>query len=292
MPAADKTLVLVDALAAIYRAFFAIKSLSTKDGRPTNAVFGFIRALKQIEQEWRPSHMAVVYDGGLPERRLSLLPSYKAQRPHMPDEMREQLAVTEEYLDAAGIARIRIDREEADDVMASLAEWGAAGAERILIASSDKDLFQLVGSNVRMIAPSAKAGETIGVEEIESKTGVLPEHVVEWLALVGDSSDNIPGVPGVGAKTAAKLLKQFGSLAGLWDRLDEVSSDRIRNVLAESRATVERNVRLVTLERSIDCDVTWHTLARRPASHERLLALFEELEFERMARELREPSLF
>ena len=187
-------LVLVDGMAILYRAFYAIKELYTKDGRPTNAVFGFVRMLNQIREVWQPTHWAIVFDGGLPEERLELLEDYKAQRPPTPDSLSEQIDTAEEYLNKANISWVRQEGEEADDIIASIAAWAEQDAEKVLLASSDKDFYQLVNGKINMISVSGK-NEAMGPAEVSAKTGVEPAQIVEWLALIGDSADNIPNRP-------------------------------------------------------------------------------------------------
>ena len=280
----DNTLLLVDGTAVAYRAYYAIAELSTRAGKPTNAVFGFIKMLQQLEQLWKPTHWTVVFDGGLPEERIIRLPTYKAQRQPMPDPLRAQLADIERYLDLAGVCSIRMEGQEADDVIATLT---AAAPSGVLIATSDKDLFQLIDDRVFMISPS-KAGAKIGCEEVFEKTGVQPEKIVEWLALTGDAVDNIPGVPGIGPKTAAKLLAQFGSLENLWSKLDEVASQKLRVALAAHRDEVVRNVELVTLRRDLTVPVTLDSMGVRRPDPARLVPFYEEMEFGSLAKSLRE----
>jgi len=210
----SNVLLLVDAMAGIYRAFYAIRNLSTSAGEPTNAVFGFVRMLRQLETWWEPSHVVVVFDGGLPEERMTLVPEYKAQRAPMPDDLRAQIPRIEEFLDLYGVPRVRVLGEEADDVMATMVRTAEEDAESVLLATSDKDLYQLVNETVKLVRMSGEQG-LMGREEVIEKTGVPPEKIIEWLALVGDSADNIKGVPGVGPKTAAKLLTEHGSLDGI-----------------------------------------------------------------------------
>ena len=247
-------------------------------------MFGFIKMLQQLEQLWKPTHWAVVFDGGMPEERLAKLPTYKAQREPMPDPLRAQFADMERYLQAAGIQSIRMDRQEADDVIATIASAAPAG---VLIATSDKDLYQLINERVFMISPS-KVGAKMGRQEVFDKTGVWPESIVPWLALTGDAVDNIPGVPGVGPKTAAKLLAQFGSLDTLWARLEEVSSQRIREALVAHREEVVRNVGLVTLRRDLPVSAPVQSMSVRRPDPARLLPFYEEMEFTSMAKGLRE----
>jgi DNA polymerase I len=289
MPAT--TLVLVDGFAVIYRAFYAIRNLSTADGVPTNALFGFVRMLQQLKQEWRPTHWAVVFDGGLPKRRMDLLPSYKAQRPSMPDPLRAQLPLIEEYLDCAGIPQLRVEGEEADDVLATLASPSWCAAERVLVASSDKDLFQIVDGRTCLVGVSGKI-EVMDPAGVRRKTGVFVEQIVDWLALIGDSADNIPGVPGVGTKTAAKLLDAYGTVEGIRANLAEIDAKRLREELEKHWDDVERNRQLVTLDRHLDVKMDWESLRRTSPQHARLLHFFEKVEFEALARELRQGDLF
>jgi DNA polymerase-1 len=285
----DKTLLLIDAMAFAYRAFHAIPELSTRSGQPTNAVFGFIKMQKQLVERWAPTHLAVVFDGGLPEARMTALPEYKAHRPPMPDGLVSQLSLLDEYLDAARIASLRLDGEEADDLMATLAGRARQGGATVLLASSDKDLFQLVGDGVVVVSP-VKAGETMGPAEVELKTGVPPSLIPEWLALIGDDVDNIPGVPGVGAKTAAKLLREFGTLDQLWARLGEIKQPRLREELERHQAAVTRNLAVVRLRMELPVPLDWTALERRGPEVDRLIGLYDRLELRSMAAELRDAA--
>ncbi len=283
-----KTLLLIDGTAVAYRAFYAIRELSTSGGRPTNAVYGFIRMLRQMERIWQPTHRIVVFDGGLPEDRMAALETYKAQRPDMPDPLQDQLPDINEYLERAGMAAVLLEQYEADDVMATLTRQAReAEAAEILLATSDKDLYQLVNNRVFIIPPT-KSDVRMGPKEIEEKTGVAPERIVDWLAMVGDSSDNIPGVPGVGAKTAARLIREFGSVARLYERLAEVKSERIRSALEANRDIVMRNIGLMTLGADLPCTIDWEAAKVREPDPEKLLSFFTRLEFHAMARELEE----
>jgi DNA polymerase I len=286
-----KRLLLVDGNGVLYRSYFAIKSLTTKDGRPTNAVFGFVRVLRQLVQVWQPTHWAVTFDGGIPVERLLRLATYKAQRPPMPDALRAQFPAAEEYLERARVTAIRMDRQEADDVLASLSRRAADDGAEVLIATADKDLFQLVSERVHLIAPS-QAAARIGPEEVREKTGVDPGRIVEWLALTGDSVDNIPGVAGMGPKTAAKTLNAFGSLDGIWDRIKDVEPVRIREALVATRDRVESNREVIRLRTDLDCWPGWERMEARPEDPVRLVPFFEKMEFRTLARTAQEPSLF
>jgi len=283
----DRLLILVDALAVLYRSFYAIRELSTSDGRPTNALYGFIRKLNQLRTTWDPTHLAVVFDGGLPEERLRLLETYKAQRPPMPTPLRSQVELAKEYLEKEGTAWFLVEAQEADDVIATVVAQACRDGASVRIATGDKDMYQLVDEHVALLPLAAKEREEIGSAQVLDKTGVAPEHVVEWLALVGDTSDNVPGVPGVGPKTAARLLDAFGSLEALWERIDEVSSPRIRDALSEHRGIVDRNLGMVRLNRGLDVTLEWDRVRVRPPDKARLLPLLDDLEFHKLAAELR-----
>ncbi len=278
----DFTLMLVDGTAVAYRAFYAIRDLSTHSGQPTNAVFGFVKMIQQLEQLWNPTHLAVVFDGGLPQERLSVLATYKAQREPMPDSLRGQFEPIEEFLERSDIPSVRIEGQEADDVMATMIErWLPVGRDA-LMATSDKDLYQLVCERVFMVSP-VKMGSKMGPSEVAEKIGVGPQKVVEWLALTGDTVDNIPGVPGIGPKTAAKLLSQFGSLQALYAGLNAVQSDRMRQLLEQHKGIVMRNVGLVELNRKLPMDLRWEEMRVKKPEPDRLRPFFEKMEFKSMA---------
>lgn len=291
---AARILMLVDGTAVLYRAFYAIPALFTKAGKPTNAVFGFIRMLKQMATVWSPSHWVVAFDGGRPEARVALLEDYKAQRKPMPDDLREQIPMVEEYLDLAGVTRVRQERQEADDIMATLARRGEPEADKVLLATTDKDMFQLVNEKVWIVPVSGKSARAtaMGPEAVRAKTGVGPGQIVEWLALTGDVSDNIPGVPGIGEKTAANLLGQFGSLERLWSHVDQIASERVKKALSENRQLVARNVEMVRLRTDLECPLDWEGVAVRQPDVGPLISFCETCEFHSLARELSEQSLF
>lgn len=288
---ADTRLLLVDGLAGAYRFFHAIRGLRTQAGQPVNAVFGFVRMMQQLERHWRPTHMAVVFDGGTPPARLALVPDYKAHRKPMPDDLKQQLPVLNAYLAAAAVEGLRLDACEADDVLATLARRAADAGSEVMIATGDKDLYQLVDGHIRIVS---LAGEPTAMDAgaVENKTGVRPEQIPDWLALTGDAADNIKGVPGVGPKTAAKLLKTFGGLPALYERLEAVESPKLRQTLADSRDIVERNLKMVRLDCEVPGVPDWQTLQRRPEPVRDLLDFYRRYEFTAFANSLMSPELF
>jgi DNA polymerase I len=283
-------LLIVDGHAYAYRAFYAIRSLSSPDGRATNAIYGFIKMLAKMRAALSPTHLIVVWDGGLSAERVQALPGYKAQRPEMPADLSAQLDEIVSYLAAANVASFCRDGVEADDYIACLARAAAGDGFEVVIASSDKDFMQLVAGPVGLLNPGDKSETVWAAEQVRGKTGVEPEQIVDWLSLVGDSVDNIPGVPGVGPKTATDLLRQFGSVVELYRRLDEVKSERIRAALRGAEADVRRNQTLVRLQDDLECEFAPEQLALKPVTAGRLAELYRGWGFRSLLAELEASS--
>jgi DNA polymerase I len=282
-------LLIVDGHAYAYRAFYAIRELRSPSGVPTNAIYGFVKMLAKMRAAIAPTHLIVVWDGGLSAVRMAALPEYKAQRPEMPDDLKPQFDEIVSYLKAAGVASFCGDGVEADDYIACLARRAADAGWQVVIASADKDFMQLVSARVGLLNPNDKSEAVWTDEQVRNKTGVEPSQIVDWLALMGDSVDNIRGVPGVGPKTAADLLKQFGSVAKLYGRLDEVKSEKLRASLRASADAVRRNLELVRLH-DVPCDFLPEGLLEKPADAGRLRELFARWGFKGMLAALEESS--
>jgi len=283
-------LLIVDGHAYAYRAFYAIRELRSPSGRPTNAIYGFVKMLAKMRAAITPTHLVVVWDGGLSAERMAALPGYKAQRPEMPDDLRPQLDGIVSYLKAANVASFCRDGVEADDYIACLARRAPDAGMAAVIASSDKDFMQLVSPRVGLLNPNDKSEAIWTDGQVRAKTGVEPSQVVDWLALMGDAVDNIPGVPGVGPKTAADLLKQFGSVAELFARLDEVKSEKLRGSLRASVEAVRRNLKLVKLQDGLPCEFSPENLAEKPADAGQLAVLFRQWGFKGMLESLEKTS--
>jgi DNA polymerase I len=281
----NQSVLIVDGTAVAYRAFYAVRDLSTRDGRPTNALFGFIRMLRQLESRWRPDRLVVAFDGGSPAHRLEKCPAYKAQRAPMPDDLRSQLGMINEFLEAAGIPRILIKGQEADDVIATLAVRATATGATVRVATSDKDLMQLVEEGVRIVPPT-KTDEELDAAGVELKTGVRPSQIVDWLALIGDSADNIAGVNGIGPKTATKLLARFGSLKACLAQPEKIESESVREKLLAGRAIAETNVELMTLDKNVPGVPGWAEIPAPAPDSARLKSFFEKYELHRLAAEV------
>lgn len=280
-----------------YRAFHAIPRLSSPTGSPTNAILGFIRILGKMKAALQPSHWAVVWDGGLAAERLATHPEYKAQRAPMPDELAPQIDEIVAYLQAANIPTHLQQGVEADDWIATLVRHATPHIAQIIIASSDKDFMQLVSDRVGLLNPNDKTPQVWTEAQVLEKTGVRPAQIVDWLSLLGDHVDNIPGVPGIGPKNASKLLKQFGSCADLLARLEEVASESLRASLRASVDVVRRNQTLIRLKDDLPCQFALDTLAVAAGDPARLRVLFTRWGFHSLLKELkpsplRQPDLF
>jgi len=281
-----QNLLLVDGHAYAYRSFFAIRSLTSPSGKPTNAIYGFIKSVAKLRATQAPTHWAVVWDGGLAADRVAAWPEYKAQRPPMPDSLQQQIRELQQYLDANRIPSICEPGVEADDRIATLARRAADRGWRVIIASSDKDFTQLVSDRISLANPNDKSEKLWTANEVRSRTGVEPSQVVDWLSLVGDSVDNIPGAPGIGPKTATELLRQFGSMSALFERLSEVKSEKLRSTLLSSRTALARNQELIRLRDDMPDGGSLDTFAVRDLGPDRLREFYERWGFRSLLREL------
>jgi DNA polymerase I len=281
-----RRLLIVDGHAFAYRAFFAIRSLSGPDGSPTNAIYGFIRMLGPILTKTQPSHVIVIWDGGLAPERMALHGEYKSHRPEMPPMLEQQLDPIVAYLHAANIYSFMRPDCEADDYIAALTKRALADGLGVVIASSDKDFMQLLSPDVHLLNPNDKSGELWGPEEVQAKMGVNPTQIVDFLSLTGDAVDNISGVPGVGTKTAGSLLHQFGSVDSLFCRLEEVRPERLRASLQSAMETVRRNQKLVQLNTEVPFEVALEELVCRQPNVAALRELYSGWGFKTLLREL------
>jgi DNA polymerase-1 len=283
------TLLLVDGHSQAYRAFFGVKTpLTTREGEPTTAVFGFIRKLVSVLKEYKPDYVAVSFDTGDTWRHTEF-GDYKATRDVMPDDMRTQLRRIEQFLQAFNVPVVTYPNYEADDVLGTLARQAEEQDIDVLILTGDRDMFQLISDRVRILyTKGGPTPETViyGRPELQERYSLSPEQFVDLKALVGDNSDNIPGVPGVGEKTAIKFLGEFGSIENLYAHIDAIGGPKTRQSLVEARGAVERNRRLMRIV--TDLDVTFDPATFRRGDYDRIAVqqLFDELEFRSLSRDL------
>ena len=283
-------LLIIDGHAYAYRAFYAIRTLRSPEGRPTNAIFGFIKMLGKMVSVIRPEFLAVIWDGGLSADRLALMPQYKAQRPAMPDELEVQFDGITSYLQAAGMASLCRDGVEADDYIASLARLAEQAGVEVVIASADKDFMQLVSPRIGLLNPNDKTEVIWTRTQVREKSGVDPEQVVDWVSLMGDNVDNIPGVPGIGPKTAADLLGKYGTVENLYARLSEVKSEKLRLSLVGAAELVRRNVEMVRLQDNMVGEFSPAAYLMKSAAVEQLRNLYRQWGFKGMLAALEEAA--
>jgi DNA polymerase I len=276
-------IVLIDGNSLFYRSYYAIRGLSTSQGFPTNAVYGFITTLRKISAAENPDHIGVVFDVKGPTARHEIFRDYKANRKPMPDDLAVQLPVLKDVLKALRIPLFEQERHEADDVLATLAAKSASLGFRTLIVTTDKDLLQAVDDTTSVYNP-AKDIE-IGRDNVRDYFGAEAGQVADVLALWGDTTDNIPGVPGIGEKTAKSLIAEFGSLDALLENLSRVKNRRIREAIENNRESLELSRKLVALERNLNIDFDPDRFKSEPPDRAEALRLFRELEFSALARE-------
>ncbi|MDH4306685.1 MAG: DNA polymerase I, partial [Acidimicrobiia bacterium] len=248
------TLALIDGHSIAYRAFFALpEDLATTSGQVTNAVYGFTRMLIKLLGDHHPEGLAVAWDVGRETFRTERYPEYKAQRSAAPDAFKSQLPLMREVLDALGVVQVSVPGYEADDVIASLSENAVSEGWDVLIVTGDRDSFQLVDPHRKILYTRRGISDVVvaGPDYVEERYGITPSMYVQRAALCGDTSDNLPGVPGVGDKTAAKLLNQYGSIDGIYSHLEE-ATPKLRENLATSHDQVILNLELMTLIRDLD----------------------------------------
>jgi len=271
-------LLLVDGHYYLYRSFFAIRGLTNSKGEPTNAIYGFVKALRRMLTDLRPDYAAVIWDAGLPERRTQLQPDYKQHRDEMPDDLEVQQEPIQEIVPFLGVASVFLENHEADDLIASyVVEARKLGIECV-VATNDKDILQMVRDGVSIYSTAkADVGEgnggfkLLGIPEVTAKWGVEPSLIADVLALTGDSADNIPGVPGVGGKTAAKWINQYGSLNAIL--VGSGLDPKVREKVEASRAQIESNRAMVALDLDLPLPLPIHGMKVSPRYPELIEAL-------------------
>jgi DNA polymerase-1 len=282
---------LIDGSAYIFRAYHALPPLSRKsDGLPVGAVAGFcnilFRYLENNKNGDAPTHVAVIFDHSSRTFRNDIYPAYKANRPELPEDLRPQFPLTREATRAFNVSCIETEGFEADDIIATLACKAREAGGKVTIISSDKDLMQLVGGGVYMLDPMKN--REIGVDEVIEKFGVPPERVVDVQALAGDSVDNVPGAPGIGIKTAALLIQEFGDLESLLDRAGEIKQPKRRETLIDNADQIRISKRLVQLDCQTPLDFTLESLEVRKPDPEALMGFLNQMEFRTLTRRVAE----
>ena len=286
-------LLLVDGPYYVYRSFFAIQKLSNSRGEPTNAIYGFVKTIRKMLKDLKPDLAAVLWDQGLPKRRTELQPDYKATRAEMPEDMRPQIGIIRDIVPLLGLTGVSVPDTEADDLMASYTIAARPRGYEVFLATNDKDLYQLVDDKCRIystnktdLADPKDGFALLGEDKVREKWGVPPKQVGEVLAIIGDTVDNIPGIDGLGPKTAASLITTHGSLDALLANLDAVKSERTREKLRAGTARIHENREMVRLDEDLPLPVPLDELRIAPRWPE-LIAALEKCEFKGLLAEVK-----
>ena len=274
---------LIDAHGLCYRAYYAVKALKNSKNQPTNAVFGFCNILRKLLSDGQPTHVAVCFDVSRQTNRQKKFADYKIQRQAMPDDLVSQIQVIRQIVSAYGFPIFELEGYEADDVMATLGNRFARDDVDVFIATDDKDMSQLVGEHIKLYSPREQ--KVIDTKDVVEKFGVTPGQITDYIALAGDASDNIPGVKGIGEAGARKLLEKFKSLEGIYQHVDEVTPDGVREKLMAGRPDAFLSKELATLESQVPLDAVLDDLVFPQPDRDKLFALFNELEFRKFAQE-------
>ncbi|MFH0912777.1 MAG: DNA polymerase I [Candidatus Omnitrophota bacterium] len=286
-------LFLIDATAFCYRAFYALENLSTSSGQPTNAIYGFLNILHKILREKKPQFLAACFDVSRNTVRLKKFAEYKIQRPPMPDGLSSQIPIIKEIISAYGIAMFEKEGYEADDIIATLAEKAKEKGMVTTVVSSDKDMLQLVDEETTVFSPYKDEGIIYDEAKVLERFGVKPQRIPDIIALAGDTADNIPGVSGIGEKTAVGIIKEFGSLEKLLNNIDRIKSEKLKSAIKDSIDKIELNKELAVLDRKLDLDFDPDKLKINTPNHRELFRLFKLLEFKKLLKglEISEDSL-
>ncbi|MDI6786581.1 MAG: DNA polymerase I [bacterium] len=293
----DNKLFIVDGHSLIYKAFYAIKSLTNSKGEQTNAVYGFTSMILKLLSDQNPSFLIVVFDSKTPTFRHEQYKEYKMQRKKMPCELKAQIPLIMKVLTGLGISYYSEDGFEADDVMGTLAKKYHDHFNEIILVANDKDILQLVNKKVKVCSAKKGISEIIiyDEEEVKRRYGISPSQIQDMLSLMGDSSDNIPGIPGVGEKTAVKLIQSFGSFENLIKHIEEVTPLRIKEKIKTHLEQGIFSKKLVTIDTEVPLKISIQDLEKKNLNHQNLKEIFSYLEFysflEKFGKEKNEPSL-
>src|SRR5262245_28518020 len=287
----SERLFVLDAPGYVYRAYHALPYLSTSRGLPSHVMLGLSTMIWKLLREENPTHFAATWDAPGPTFRAERFTAYKEKRAAMPDDLRVQLPYVRRLFEALRMPLLEVPGFEADDIIATLVDRVRELPVEVMLVTADKDMLQLVGPHVRVLTTTGRGGDRIVLDEaaVKDKWGVNPTQIADVLALMGDSIDNIPGVPGIGEKGAAKLISQFGSVERLYENLHLVP-DKLREKLAANRAKVLLSLELATVSTRVPIEADLESLRRQEPDWDRLRALWTELEFASLLRQLPAPA--
>ena len=277
----NEKFLIIDGNSLIHRAFYALPVLTNKEGVFTNAVYGFTNMLLKIIQEEKPKYLAVAFDKGRVTFRNEVFKEYKGHRKATPPELKPQFALIQKTLTALNIAFFELDNYEADDIIGTFVQIGEKSGLTNIIVTGDKDTLQLISEKTKVLLTKKGISQTEYIDPIKLKEmyELTPQQIVDLKGLMGDQSDNIPGVPSVGEKTALKLLKQFGSIEGVYDNIEQITGDKLKNSLLENKDKAFLSKKLATIECCVPIDLNLEECLHQKPNYTELLSLLKELEF-------------
>ena len=273
-------LFLIDSSSLLFRAYHAIPYLSNLKGLPTNALLGFTNMLLKILRVHKPDYVITVLDSRKPTFRDAIFAEYKANRPETPSDLIMQIPYMTKITEALGIGTIEKEGYEADDLIATIAERMKGSGIMVMVVTGDKDMMQIVSPQVNILDTMKDA--VVAPVDVEERLGVPPERVADLLALAGDAIDNIPGIKGIGNKTAVKLIREYGSIEKILENVNNLNPERLRNLIGGSSEQLKLNKKLASLEKSVTIDFTFHKYRQQPYDRDKLRELFRELQFYRL----------
>ena len=272
-----KKIALIDGYGFVFRAYHSIPPLTRNDGTPVGAVFGFTTMLLKLLASLNVSHIAVIFDSGSKTFRNDIYPEYKANRPPCPEDLIPQFSIVRESAEALNISILEKIGFEADDIIATIAKKSAKEGFEVVIVSSDKDLMQLIDENIKMF--DAMKNKMVSFNEVQEKFSVEPSKVLEVLSLIGDSSDNVPGVRGIGPKTASELINQFENLENLYENLDKIKQEKRRAMLEENKSNAFLSKKLIRLDENVELGIEIDDLKVRIIEPKKLINFLENQGF-------------
>ena len=282
----DKRLYLLDATAFCYRAFYALPGLAASSGQPTNAIYGFINILNKILKKNNPRYLAVCFDVSRKTFRSEKFAEYKIQRPPMPDGLSSQIPFIKQLVLAYGLPLFEKEGFEADDILATLSKLAKAAGLSVTIVSSDKDILQLVDKNTVVFSPYKDEGVIYDSEKVRERFGVSPGQIADIIALMGDKADNIPGVKGIGEKTASSLITEFGAVKELLKHPEKIKQEKVRNLILENIEIIKLCRELAVLDDNVDIGFSLEKIKVGKADTKELYKIFKTLEFRKLLKEL------
>src|SRR3989304_4878050 len=279
-----KQLLLIDGTSYIYRAFHAIPYLSNSKGIPTNAVYGFAQMLLKVIKDFKTDHIAVAFDVKGPSFRHKMYEEYKAHRPEMPDNLKPQIPFIKKLVKAFNIPVLELEGYEADDIIGTLSRHMKEKNIEVIIIAADKDMLQLIDKNTTIV--DTMKGKRFGIKEVMERFGIEPSLITEIMGLAGDSSDNIPGVKGIGEKTAAKLIQEFGTIENLLLNIDKVAEKGVREKLKKNAEEARLSRKLAAIDTHAPVDYKFEDLVVKSPDYLKLKELLKELEFTKLLKEI------